>query len=57
MGYAGMPHFGVSILSDMEIDAEWLMVAKRCLLELRNGGVKPIPRDKVYAKNKNRFVK
>ena len=42
---------------DTEIDAEWMIVARRRLMELRTGSVKPIPGDEVIAKIRNRFVK
>ena len=41
----------------MEIDGEWVKVAKRRLAELRSGGVKPIPGNEVFAKIRERFEK
>jgi putative addiction module component (TIGR02574 family) len=41
----------------MEIDREWVRVAKRRLAELRSGAVKPIPGDRVFAKVRERFEK
>ena len=40
-----------------EIDKEWVKVAKRRLVELRSGAVKPIPGDRVFAKVRERFEK
>jgi putative addiction module component (TIGR02574 family) len=39
----------------MEIDREWVKVAKRRLAELRSGAVKPIPGNEVFAKIRERF--
>jgi hypothetical protein len=36
--------------AEMEIDREWVKVAKRRLAELRSGAVKPIPGNDVPAK-------
>lgn len=41
----------------IEVDREWAKVAKRRLAELRSGGVKPIPGNKVFAKIRERFEK
>jgi putative addiction module component (TIGR02574 family) len=41
----------------MEIDREWVKVAKRRLVELRSGAVKPIPGNEVFAKIRERFEK
>ncbi|MBI4688924.1 MAG: addiction module protein [Nitrospirae bacterium] len=41
----------------MEIDIEWVKVAKRRLAELRSGNVKAIPGDAVFAKIQKRFEK
>jgi putative addiction module component (TIGR02574 family) len=41
----------------MEIDREWVKVAKRRLAELRSRAVKPIPGDRVFAKVRERFEK
>jgi len=41
----------------MEIDKEWVRVAKHRLAELRSGGVKPIPGNEVFAKIRERFEK
>ena len=41
----------------MEIDREWVKVAKRRLAELRSGAVKPIPGNEVFAKIRERFEK
>ena len=41
----------------IEIDKEWVKVAKRRLAELRSGGVKPIPGNEVFAKIRGRFEK
>ena len=40
-----------------EIDAEWTMVAKRRLSELRDGIAKAVPGDEVFAKIRERFEK
>ena len=40
-----------------EIDKEWTEVAKRRLAELRSGSIKPIPRDEVFTKIRERFGK
>lgn len=42
---------------DMEIEKEWVKVAKRRLAELRSGKVKAIPGDEVFAKIRERFEK
>ena len=42
---------------DMEIEKEWVKVAKRRLAELRAGNVKTIPGDEVFAKIRERFEK
>ncbi len=42
---------------DMEIEKEWVMVAKRRLAELRSGSVKAIPGEEVFAKIQERFEK
>ena len=42
---------------DMEIEKEWVKVAKRRLAELRSGSVKAIPGDEVFAKIRERFEK
>jgi putative addiction module component (TIGR02574 family) len=42
---------------DAEIDAEWIRVAKRRLVELRTGSVKSISGDEVFSKIRKRFVK
>ena len=42
---------------DMEIEKEWVKVAKRRLAELRSGSVKTIPGDEVFAKIRERFEK
>jgi hypothetical protein len=39
----------------VEIDREWLKVAKRRLAELRSGSIKPIPGDEVFSKIRERF--
>ena len=41
----------------IEIDREWVKVAKRRLAELRSGAVKPIPGNEVFAKIRERFEK
>jgi hypothetical protein len=41
----------------VEIDREWLEVAKRRLAELRSGSVKPIPGNEVFSKIRKRFEK
>ncbi len=41
----------------IEIDREWMKVAKRRLAELRSGAVKPIPGNEVFAKIRERFEK
>src|SRR4030042_5812570 len=41
----------------IEIDREWVKVAKRRLAELRSGAVKPIPGNEVFAKIPERFEK
>jgi putative addiction module component (TIGR02574 family) len=41
----------------MEIDKEWVKVAKQRLAELRSGALKPIPGDRVFAKVRERFEK
>ena len=40
---------------DMEIEKEWVKVAKRRLAELRSGSVKAIPGDEVFMKIQERF--
>jgi len=40
---------------DAEIEEAWLLVAKRRLLELRSGKVKPIPGEEVFGKIRDRF--
>ena len=41
----------------IEIDREWMKVAKRRLAELRSGRVNPIPGNEVFAKIRERFEK
>jgi len=41
----------------VEIDKEWVKVAKRRLAELRFGRVAPIPGNEVFAKIRERFEK
>ena len=41
----------------MEIDREWVKVAKRRLAELRSGSVKPIPGNEVLGRIRERFEK
>ena len=41
----------------MEVDREWMRVAKRRLAELRSGLVKPVPGNEVFAKIRERFEK
>jgi hypothetical protein len=41
----------------IEIDREWIKVAKRRLAELQSGSVKPIPGNEVLAKIRERFEK
>jgi putative addiction module component (TIGR02574 family) len=41
----------------IEIDREWVKVAKHRLAELRSGAVKPIPGNEVFAKIRERFEK
>ncbi len=41
----------------VEIDTEWVKVAKRRLAELRSGSVKAVPGDEVFAKIQERFEK
>jgi putative addiction module component (TIGR02574 family) len=41
----------------MEIDREWVRVAKRRLAELRSGAVKPVPGNEVFQKIRERFEK
>jgi len=41
----------------MEIDKEWIKVAKKRLSELRSGAVKPVPGNRVFAKIRERFEK
>ena len=43
--------------SSVEIDREWVKVAKRRLAELRTGAVKPIPGDEVFSKIRERLEK
>ncbi len=43
--------------SSVEVDREWVKVAKRRLAELRTGAVKPIPGDEVFSKIRERFEK
>jgi len=43
--------------SSVEIDREWVKVARRRLAELRAGVVKPIPGEEVFAKIRERFEK
>jgi putative addiction module component (TIGR02574 family) len=38
-----------------DIDAEWVRVAKRRLVELRSGRVSPVPGDQVFARIRERF--
>ena len=38
-----------------DIDAEWTVVAKRRLAELRSGRVNPVPGDMVFARIRERF--
>ena len=38
-----------------DIDAEWTVVAKRRLDELRSGRVNPVPGDMVFARIRERF--
>jgi putative addiction module component (TIGR02574 family) len=42
---------------DMEIEKEWVRVAKRRLAELRSGRVKAIPGNEVFAEIRERFEK
>lgn len=42
---------------DMEIEKEWVRVAKRRLDELRSGRVKAIPGNEVFAEIRERFEK
>lgn len=42
---------------DMEIEREWVKVARRRLAELRSGRVKAIPGDDVFANIMERFEK
>jgi putative addiction module component (TIGR02574 family) len=39
----------------IEIDREWVKLAKRRLAELRSGDVKPIPGNEVFSKIRERF--
>ena len=39
----------------LEIDREWMKLAKRRLAELRSGDVKSIPGNEVFAKIRERF--
>ena len=41
----------------VEIDREWVKVAKQRLAELRSGAAKPIPGDRVFMKIRERFEK
>jgi hypothetical protein len=41
----------------VEIDREWVKVAKRRLAELRSGAVKPIPGNEVFVKIRKHFEK
>ena len=41
---------------DLEIDRQWVIVAKRRLEELRSGRVNPIPGEEVFAKIRQRFT-
>jgi len=41
----------------VEIDQEWVKVAKRRLAELRSGAVKPVPGNEVFRKIRGRFEK
>ena len=43
--------------SSVEIDGEWVKVAKRRLADLRSGAVKPIPGNEVFARIRERFEK
>ncbi|MBI2839962.1 MAG: addiction module protein [Acidobacteria bacterium] len=42
---------------DSELDGEWVAVAKRRLMELRSGRVKPVPGSEVLAKARRRLGK
>lgn len=42
---------------DMEIEKEWVLVAKRRLAELRSGSVRAIPGNEVFVKIRERFEK
>jgi hypothetical protein len=44
-------------MPNADIDAKWTEVAKRRLLELRSGKVKPIPGDVVFDRALKRFTK
>jgi putative addiction module component (TIGR02574 family) len=41
--------------SSVEIDTEWVKIAKRRLAELRTGAVKSVPGEEVFAKIQERF--
>ena len=41
---------------DPEMDRKWAAVAKRRLMELRSGRVKPVPGDEVFAGIRERFA-
>ena len=42
---------------EADIDREWIKVAKKRLLELRSGAVKPIPGKEVFDKIRKRISK
>ena len=42
---------------DPEIDKAWVEVAKRRLLELRSGSVKPVPGEEVLSRVKAHFTR
>jgi hypothetical protein len=41
----------------VEIDREWVKVAKHRLAELRSGNVKPVPGNEAFARIRERFEK
>lgn len=43
--------------SSVQIEAEWMKVARRRLSELRSGRAKAIPGDEVFARIRRRFEK
>lgn len=42
---------------DVEIEKEWIAVAKRRLAELRSGSIEPVPGNEVFNRIRERFAK